>query len=131
MICNGTGIAPFLGMIDQNASQKPAALYCGFRKRSSMAVHEPFLEASRQRRHLEALHPAFSREGGKQYVTDLLSRDRTYLAGVLAGGGVLMICGSLAMQKDVMELLEEICSQDLGESIGFFQSRGQILTDCY
>jgi len=131
MISNGTGIAPFLGMISQNNSQTPCHLYCGFRERSSYEVYQAFLEQERSIKKVVSLHAAFSRDGDKQYVSDLVKIDGDLIADVLLRGGVVMICGSLAMQKDVMELLENICQLKINHSISHFQSHGQILTDCY
>ncbi|GAB3341234.1 hypothetical protein GCM10027299_55290 [Larkinella ripae] len=131
MIANGTGIAPFLGMISQNSQKTPCHLYGGFRERSSFAVYETFLEENRAAQHLTNLQVAYSREGEKQYVSQLLARDADLLINVLTTKGVVMICGSLAMQKDVLELLESICQTKLGKSLSFYQSHSQILMDCY
>jgi len=42
-----------------------------------------------------------------------------------------MLCGSLAMQKDVMEILKHICENKLGKPLSHFQAHSQILSDCY
>ncbi|GAB3547301.1 hypothetical protein GCM10027577_22020 [Spirosoma fluminis] len=131
MIANGTGIAPFLGMIDQNKQQIPCHLYCGFRASSSFTLYQDFLEASQIMKQLSSLHLAYSREGNKQYVSDLLSRDTDFIASVLSQKGVVMICGSLSMQKDVLALIDTICQTRFGQSVSHYQSHGQILMDCY
>ncbi|GAB3781891.1 hypothetical protein GCM10028818_36630 [Spirosoma horti] len=131
MIANGTGIAPFLGMISENKQLIPCHLYCGFRQLASFEVYRNFLNASRSAQQLTNLHVAYSREGNKEYVSHLLTRDADFLANTLMGKGVLMICGSLAMQKDVLDLLETICQTKLGQSLSVYQSHGQILMDCY
>ncbi len=131
LISNGTGIAPFLGMISQNIQQVPCHLYCGFREQVAYEMYQSFLEENQMAQKLAQLHPAFSREGEKQYVSDLIKRDADLMARVLHTGGVLMICGSLAMQKDVIELLETICQAKSGTSVSFYQSHNQIRTDCY
>jgi sulfite reductase (NADPH) flavoprotein alpha-component len=131
MIANGTGIAPFLGMISQNRSQKPCHLYCGFRESASFSIYQDFLDAQKAAQQLTNLHVAYSREGQKQYVSDLITRDADFIANVLAMNGVLMICGSLAMQKDVLDLLENICQTALGKSVSYYQSHGQVVMDCY
>jgi sulfite reductase (NADPH) flavoprotein alpha-component len=64
-------------------------------------------------------------------VKDLLHRDEELVARVLGKGGTIMLCGSLSMQNDVVELLELICQSKLGNSISFYQSHGQVLMDCY
>jgi sulfite reductase (NADPH) flavoprotein alpha-component len=131
MISNGTGIAPFLGMISQNTKDTRCHLYCGFRERSSYVRYQPFLEQHQSLGKVVSLCVAFSRENEKQYVSDLVKRDADLITEVLMKRGVVMICGSLAMQKDVMALLETICHLKTGNSISHFQSHNQILTDCY
>lgn len=131
LIANGTGIAPFLGMISQNRTKVPCYLYCGFRQHTSFAIYQEFLEASQSANKLAGMHVAYSREGDKQYVSDLLTRDADFIASVLADNGVLMLCGSLAMQKDVLDRLDTICRQRLGQPVSTYQSHGRILTDCY
>ncbi|MGM9512255.1 PepSY domain-containing protein [Larkinella sp. GY13] len=131
MIANGTGIAPFLGMISQNKQKTPCYLYGGFRQRASFDLYRDFLEENRSAQNLTNLHLAYSREGDKQYVSDLISRDADFIGNVLVTNGVIMICGSLAMQKDVIALLETICQTKTGKSVSFYQSHSQILMDCY
>ncbi|SFC23067.1 PepSY domain-containing protein [Spirosoma endophyticum] len=131
MIANGTGIAPFLGMISQNKQQIPCHLYCGFRQSTSFDVYRDFLQESQSAQKLTNLHIAYSREGEKQYVTDLLTYDADFITNTLMMKGILMICGSLAMQKDVIDLLETICQTKLGQSVSHYQSHSQILMDCY
>ena len=131
LIANGTGIAPFLGMIDQNRRQTPCHLYCGFRQQASFAVYQDLLETGQSVGKLTSLHVAYSREGTKEYVSDLLTRDAGLLASALHTKGVLMLCGSLAMQKDVLTLLETICQQQLKQPLSYYQSHGQVLMDCY
>ncbi|MFD1257823.1 PepSY domain-containing protein [Mucilaginibacter terrae] len=131
MIANGTGIAPFLGMIGQNVQSIHCHLYCGFREKYSFDKHRKFLEESRTLKKLDHLHVAFSRESQKQYVSDLIKRDADFIAEQLNANGVIMLCGSLAMQKDVMKVLNIICETKLNNSLSFYQSRDQIRTDCY
>ncbi|PJJ83530.1 PepSY domain-containing protein [Mucilaginibacter auburnensis] len=131
MIANGTGIAPFVGMVDQNKAKVPCYLYCGFREQVSYAAHQELLEDAKANGRLHGLEIAFSREGEKQYVSDLVQRDGAMIAEILEHVGVIMICGSLAMQKDVLELLDAICHEKNGKGISHYRSHGQILTDCY
>lgn len=131
MISNGTGIAPFLGMIDQNKNKKTCVLYCGFRNDLSFSVYRKLLNDSIEHQRLNQLNVAFSREGEKKYVKDIIARDEVFVARTLDERGAIMICGSLAMQQNVIELLQEICQRLNGKALSFYQSRGQILTDCY
>lgn len=131
MISNGTGIAPFLGMIDQNRNRIPCYLYCGFSSGQSFSVYKSTLDNSLEKRKLDRLQVVYSREGEKKYVKDILARDEVFLANSLNDGGVVMICGSLAMQHNVVELLEGICQRNNTKGVSFYQSKGQILMDCY
>lgn len=131
MISNGTGIAPFLGMIDQQSAHADCHLYCGFRNEASFALYKKAIDQNMADKKLKTLHIAYSREAEKHYVRDLLARDEAILAGVLAKEGVIMLCGSLSMQNNVVALLEEICQNHFGKSVSYFQSRSQVLMDCY
>ena len=131
MISNGTGIAPFLGMIHQNKNEIDCRLYCGFRTEKSFELYKDALQKNIADKKLNELHIAYSRQGEKQYVKDLLERDAVIVATLLSNKGVLMLCGSLSMQQDVIALLDIICTEINGKGISFYQSHGQILMDCY
>jgi sulfite reductase (NADPH) flavoprotein alpha-component len=131
MISNGTGIAPFLGMIDQQIPGSSCHLYCGFRDQSSFRIYEKAIEQNLKNEKLSKLQVAYSRVEQKQYVKDLLEKDAALVADVLANDGVIMLCGSLSMQNNVVELLENICQTHLGKSVSFYQSHSRILMDCY
>ena len=132
MIANGTGIAPFLGMIDENSKKVETHLYCGFRHdNETTKSYQEFATKQISTNHLSQFHIAFSREENKQYVMDLVNRDAKFFAETLQNGGILMICGALIMQHDVEKVLEEICQQHLKKSFEEFKTNGQFLTDCY
>ena len=132
MIANGTGIAPFLGMIDENSKKVETHLYCGFRHHNETTKsYQEFATKQISTNHLSQFHIAFSREENKQYVMDLVNRDAKFFAETLQNGGILMICGALKMQHDVEKVLEEICQQHLKKSFEEFKTNGQFLTDCY
>lgn len=128
MISNGTGIAPFLGMIDQAERNRPEInLYCGFRDSASFSIYKEFLDKHCATRKIAILEVAYSREGNREYVKDILARNADSLANSLRNGEVIMICGSLAMERNVLELLENVCKKP----VAFYRANGQILTDCY
>jgi len=128
MVSNGTGIAPFLGMIDQYGKTHAIQLYAGFRSQASFAAYEKAIHTEGCLR--VTVNLAFSREGERQYVKDLLARDKDLVLEDLKHGGVIMICGSLQMQQDVLYWLET-CLQDNDKALSDYQSQGQILMDCY
>ena len=131
MISNGTGIAPFLGMISSKNTKMTRHLYCGFRDKRSYSLYETSVDQSLRDGKLQAAKIAYSRESEKEYVGDILAKDERFIAEALGNNGVIMICGSLAMQKNVISLLDHICQVQLGHSVSYYQSREQIRMDCY
>ncbi|MEM9822241.1 MAG: PepSY domain-containing protein [Bacteroidota bacterium] len=131
LIANGTGMAPFLGMLQEKV-KIPIHLYWGGRTQHSFALYQPFLEKANQIEAIREVHTAFSREEGPQkYVQDLLKRIENEIALRLKAGGVIMICGSIQMQNEVLDLLEKLSQQHLNQGLDFFIDQGQILMDCY
>ncbi|MFD1604504.1 PepSY domain-containing protein [Flavobacterium artemisiae] len=131
-ISNGTGIAPFLGMIEQNKVKSELHLYSGFRMVTpTLLAYQKFAGIMMQKEHLENFHVALSREAEHIYVMDLIKRDAAFFIRLLNQGGVIMICGSLQMQNDVENILEELCLTSNSKNITEYKRNGQILTDCY
>jgi len=132
LISNGTGIAPFLGMIEQNKAKKEIHLYSGFRMVTpTLLAYKKFAKVMIQKQHLDRFHVALSREGANIYVMDLIQKDASFFMNLLKEGGVIMICGSLAMQKDVEAILNELCLENKIKSLAEYKENGQLLTDCY
>ncbi|CAA9197109.1 hypothetical protein FLA105534_01484 [Flavobacterium bizetiae] len=131
-ISNGTGIAPFLGMIEQNKTKTETHLYAGFRMETeTVSGYKKFTAEMIQKQKLQSFHLALSREAEHFYVMDLIKRDADFFIDLLQQGGVIMICGSLAMQKDVEAILDKLCIERRIKSIADFKENGQLLTDCY
>lgn len=132
LIANGTGIAPFLGMIDENSKHIETHLYVGFRyKNDAVTYYESFAQNNCNQNKLASFAFAFSRESEKQYVMDLIQKDAKKIADILANNGVVMVCGALAMQTDVEKVLHEICMFYNQKPFSFYQANNQFLTDCY
>jgi len=132
MIGNGTGIAPFLGMINENTCQKEMHLFVGFRHRNqSVEKYEKYLYKQQAKKQLSTFTFAFSRDEDSKYVMDIIREQTKLITEKLASGGVIMICGSLAMQKDVELVLEEICLKQNQRELKYYKDQNQIKTDCY
>lgn len=132
MIANGTGIAPFLGMILENKKQIPIHLYAGFRYRNVLTQsYLEFASAEIKLARLSSFELAYSREENPQYVMDLIRNDATKIINILENGGVIMICGSLAMQKDVELVLEKLSLAINNRPLSFYKAQKQLLSDCY
>ncbi|MEM6647984.1 MAG: flavodoxin domain-containing protein, partial [Bacteroidota bacterium] len=132
MIATGTGIGPFLGMIENNTFGADIALYWGGKYEQSLDLYRAHLDAWMGAGKLNALHTALSRQHeNKKYVQHLIERDAKAIAGLLEKDGVVMICGSIAMQQGVTEVLTTICETTIGKPLSFFINRNQVRMDCY
>ncbi|QSS96080.1 PepSY domain-containing protein [Psychroflexus sp. ALD_RP9] len=128
MICNGTGIAPFLGMISEAKPSQKLSLISGFRTKESLEIYEDYLKDSRQK--LDKHFTAFSREDeGPNYVQDLIKQEHKFICQHLSNNGIIMICGSLAMEQAVKTELTSIVSKHLTNTSVDLTSR--IRSDCY
>ncbi|MFT6191031.1 MAG: sulfite reductase (NADPH) flavoprotein alpha-component [Polaribacter sp.] len=131
LISNGTGIAPFLGMIQKNKKQK-VHLFWGGKTNDSLKIYENFINIALEKKSLSSFYPVFSQEQQEKiYVQDILKNHTELVTNVLKKGNVIMICGSIAMQKGVTAQLETIVKQDLKTYLNQFINSGQIKTDCY
>ncbi len=132
MIFNGTGIAPFLGMIDENNKQIPLYLYGGFRHENDwVKEYQKFAESNMQKKKLIDYQFAYSRKIPGQYVMELIEKDAERFANLLRNNGCIMICGSLAMLRDVENVLNHIVKERNGQPLSFYHDSKQILHDCY
>ncbi len=132
LIANGTGIAPFLGMIKGNKRNIPVHLYAGFRYNNELVEqYRQFAQEEKSKDTLVGFDFAFSREQDACYVMDLIRKDPSFFSGLLDSGGVIMICGSLRMQQDVEQVLEEILLAEGHRQLSYYKEKDQILTDCY
>lgn len=130
MIANGTGIAPFLGMLQENTNNTKTHLFWGGRTQESYQLYKPILDEHLKSGKLTNIHIACSRETNKkQYVQDLLKKHINLIVNTLSNKGTIMICGSLAMEKEVMYLLEQIALEKRHTKLKKFSK--QIKTDCY
>lgn len=130
LIANGTGIAPYLGMLHQNKHTE-THLYFGLRSNNAYKLYENQIDEFLKQKKLSKCHLVLSQEGEKKYVQDTLSLDSTFLAQTLYHGGIIMICGSLAMQKGVLNALESICVTYNNKPLSYYQNNQQLKMDCY
>jgi sulfite reductase (NADPH) flavoprotein alpha-component len=130
MIANGTGIAPFLGMLDQNRS-KSMHLYFGLRTAKSKALYHEAIQQALHSNQLKSIKYALSQEENSCYVQDLILEDESFIADTLKRNGTIMICGSLAMYEGVLEVLKYIIGKHLNTSLEYYLNKQQIKSDCY
>jgi len=126
LIANGTGIAPFLGMLLERENEE-IHLFWGGRTVASPTIYEKIIS---QRQNSKILK-TYSREGNKQYVQELVTQEKDVVLKTIEEGGVLMICGSLGMQHDVLDMLEKLLSEYGAIGLDELQHNGQLMMDCY
>ena len=114
-------------MADQN-KQAEVYVYLGLRHNDATAAEYcRFFESQQQKGKIKNFQLIFSREASGGYVTDLLKRDAALLTEVLTSDGVVMICGSLDMYKDVSTFLSQLTPF----SADYYKANQQLLVDCY
>ncbi|MEE9364434.1 MAG: PepSY domain-containing protein [Cellulophaga sp.] len=132
LIATGTGIAPFLGMIENNAKKRNTSLYWGAKNKESFVLYQDIINDGIENDRLTQFNPAYSREGTeKVYVQHLIERDHVEIVNTLDSKGVIMICGSVAMQKEIMEILGKYCLKRSNKPLSYYKNRNQIRIDCY
>ncbi|OIQ17746.1 PepSY domain-containing protein [Lacinutrix sp. MedPE-SW] len=130
-IANGTGIGPFLGMM-QHSKPVTKHLFWGGRTQQSLSLYKSIIDGSLKSHTLTSFNVALSQDtSDKIYVQDILEKQHTIIAEVLKTKGVIMICGSIAMQNQVLEVLNTITTETLHLPLSVFEQNNQILTDCY
>lgn len=132
MIATGTGIMPLLGMIQNKKAKNKTFLYWGIKSPKSEELYSDILNPIKKEKQLSQFNIAYSQfQGKKEYVQDLLNRDQKQVSGLLKNGGVIMICGSVSMQSEVIKLLNQICLKFNSKPISFYENKGQLRMDCY
>jgi len=127
MISNGTGIGPFLGMIDEKAAEIEVHLLWGGRTLESLGLYDSFINAEA----LNSFQTSFSREEQSAYVQDLIPSNSKLFTDTLSNKGTIMVCGSVQMQKSVTAHLIQLCEDHLDKTFDFYERLGQIKMDCY
>lgn len=130
MIANGTGIAPFIGMLDENNRCIETTLFWGGRTELSYDIYNDWLRHTSEEDRLSEVKLAYSQEGEKEYVQDLLPAHSDLIRHTLKNKGEILICGSLSMQKDTLIILDSIIGSE-GDALSDYQDRGQVKMDCY
>jgi len=130
LIANGTGIAPFLGMLNENRNSK-IRLYWGVRYQSSSKIYDHYLEDHTKNDENINLYISHSREGNKKYVQESILDQREIILKTMEEDGVIMICGSLSMQHQVLDSLESMVKDCSDLNLELLEEKGQLKMDCY
>jgi sulfite reductase (NADPH) flavoprotein alpha-component len=131
LIANGTGMAPFLGMIPSHGNTSDIHLFWGGRTQGSWILYQNSIESFQKSGLLKSVHLAYSRIGDKIYVQDKIVIEKELVVQTLKTMGHIMICGSLAMQKEVLDTMAQICLSSGLPRPDVLIKEGRIKTDCY
>lgn len=124
-ISNGTGIAPFLGILKERKPNQSIHFFWGGRTKESFKLYKKYIETDS----VNNIHIAYSQDENQCYVQDLIKVQSELITSALKNQGEIMICGSLAMEKGVKEELHKITLNHLQSELSDFQN--QIKSDCY
>jgi sulfite reductase alpha subunit-like flavoprotein len=121
MIGPGTGIAPFMGFLQERRVLKDrgldlgeAVLFFGCRSASHDFIYEEELKSFANEGVLSSLLVAFSRDDPekKVYVQDLIAREKELVWRLLSAGAVIYVCGDAqSMAPDVRKAFSKVIAE--------------------
>ena len=115
-------------MIATHTAIKEINLFWGGKTQESFDLYASYLEET----NLQTKQLAYSQEGSKQYVQDRLAEQKEMVARLLQQKAMIMICGSIAMQKEVLLVLENILTEyNVEVTINDLEQQGLLAMDCY
>ncbi|MCJ8323041.1 MAG: PepSY domain-containing protein [Rhizobiales bacterium] len=130
LIGAGTGIAPFMGFIQENNDNRDIQLYWGGRHPDSDFLYRDKLYNQLKNNKLTQLNTAFSRLGSGKYVQDQLVLNANNIRQTIRQGGQIMICGGRNMAQGVRQSLDEILAAD-GLNIAALKTQKRYNEDVY
>ena len=130
MISNGTGIVPFIGMLN-NSGKRDAHLFWGGRSKKHQTLYDAWLDRVLGRNKNFRFYPAYSRTANGIYVQNLLADESEKVMELWNQNCTVMICGSLAMQREVLLCLEKLIPDINEKSLPHLKKERRLQTDCY
>ena len=119
-------------MLHHTNTKRETHLYWGGRNENAFELYKDSTHEHLKNNTLKKLNLAYSRANkSKVYVQELLQRDAEFIAKTLNNKGVIMICGSLAMQNNVLNTLENICMRINNTPLQHYKEKNQLKMDCY
>jgi len=117
-------------MLNENRNSK-IRLYWGVRYQSSSKIYDHYLEDHTKNDENINLYITHSRQGNKKYVQESILDQREIILKTMEEDGVIMICGSLAMQHQVLDSLESMVKDCSDLNLELLEQKGQLKMDCY
>ena len=106
-------------------------LFWGGRTHNSADIYDAVLNRLPSRYQNGIVHKCYSREEQRQYVQDLIIDKKEIVLDTIDNNGTIMICGSLAMQHDILDVLESLLNGHNIIRLDELQHNGQLRMDCY
>ncbi|KAF1993752.1 cytochrome P450 [Amniculicola lignicola CBS 123094] len=131
MFCNGTGLAPFRGFVQERAvllasnphqALAPALLFVGCRSPSADSLyHEEFAQWARAGavdiRYAYSREPDHPSAAGCKYVQDRMLRDQEDVVRMWEQGAKVYLCGSPGMVEGARKISREIAEEKRSDAI--------------
>lgn len=124
MIGAGTGIAPFIGFI--NNTKTNAHLYWGGRHPDADFLYKTELDEHLKTGKLTQLTTAFSRTEASAYVQHKLAQDADHISNLMQQGAQFIVCGGSDMATEVKQTLTE-----MGYDIEALKQQKRYVEDVY
>ncbi len=131
LVSNGTGLAPFLGMVSEMDKNREVKLYWGARSSTDGILYQNWLDELLESRPKLEFIPVYSRERDCQYVQYRLNADAQKWEKNMIVNATLMLCGSLNMQNGVLAVLEDLGQRHSHLKPDLLRAQGRLLSDCY
>ncbi|WP_291856045.1 flavodoxin domain-containing protein, partial [Marinilabilia sp.] len=133
MISSGTGIAPFIGFLQQRNLKSASQnwLIFGEKNQQSDFLYKEYLTKLKNTGILTHLDLAFSRDQNqKVYVQYKIKEKASDIRSWLNQGAVIYACGSVKMGKGVRTALDQLAENNVGSSFtNSLVERGQYFED--
>lgn len=126
----GSGVAPLVGFVRHNNSQRPVHLFFGARDPRSDFLYRDELEAALSEGRLTTMTTAFSRSIAGNYVQHELVADAERIRQFVAEGAQFMVCGGRGMALGVRDALNT-CLAPLALDVDELKRCGRYLEDAY
>lgn len=130
LVAAGCGIAPAIGLLRHMRPGRPSVLYFGIRDPESDFLYRQETDAMQTEGRLSRRVMAFSRVGQGTRVQDRLGENADELARQIQAGGQVLVCGSVAMGRDVARTFEAILGPR-GVTVADLKAEGRYLEDVY
>jgi len=131
LIAAGTGVAPFIGFIEQNKSNRPISLFYGCQHQDLDFVINKDIKKWQKHGKLQQCHVSFSKGEQPHYIQDVLQIQEDTFANSIRSGAVLMICGSQAMYQNVYTTLNEILTSHRLDDIHTLKQQKRFYSEVY